>query len=64
MKYNLMCRYQYRGSKGITWTNWFPVEMNIDTEDSLDTLLEKKNLNTKEIDKLLGMKHEFRLENC
>ena len=54
--FTIQCRYEYFGSNGKTWTNWFNHSYSESPEDEIQTLIEK----SKEIDKITKLKHEYR----
>jgi hypothetical protein len=62
LKYHILCRYEYWGREGTTWSNWFHVASYYDTEIlALEKMKEQQDC-TKDIDKKLKLNREYKIE--
>lgn len=60
---NIYCRYEFLTKNGKQWTNWFKTLVKINDNISKEELLKIKKEQTKQLDKITGLKHEFKIEN-
>lgn len=60
---NIYCRYEFLTKNRKQWTNWFKTLVKINDNISKEELLKIKKEQTKQLDKITGLKHEFKIEN-
>lgn len=59
---NLLCRYEYLTKDGKKWTNWFKILVSFDENISDKEIIKIKKEQTKQLDKITGLKHDFKIE--
>lgn len=58
----ILCRYEYLTKDGKKWTNWFRTLVKINDNVSEEEIIKIKKDQTKQLDKITGLKHEFKIE--
>ena len=56
----IQCRYEYRSFNGVCWTEWFVVDSNHYTENSVKDAIKNYAATTKQTDRITKLKHEYR----
>lgn len=61
-QYIIKSRYEYRGSNGITWTDWFVINSVHMDKKTAESYIEQYKKLSDDVDKKTKLKHEYVIE--